>query len=264
MAQQNSLTLVDDLVADGKSHFTFDEARRRCGRSPTATANLLRRMKRSGLIDHVRHGHYAIRQLGVLGTRVAAEEIAMAVAAAFSAIPHRMAYRSALDEHDLITHPARSIQLAITRRVRAKSLSGRPLRLILEPAWKINVGAQTCGPSTVSSLERALLDAAARPRLVGGTAVLAEAITAAGQQIDLERLADLARQLSASAALRRIGSVADALEVSDVAGALQPLKAPRSDIDLEPGLQTPSVWRDTRWWVRWAQLPAELANVAKQ
>jgi len=84
------LRLVDDLVADGKTHFTFDEAQQRFGQSPSATGNLLRRMLTAGLIDRVRRGHYVIRQLGVLGTPSVAEEVALAVGAAFAGIPHRM------------------------------------------------------------------------------------------------------------------------------------------------------------------------------
>src|SRR4029450_6332918 len=83
--------------------------RRRTGRSPTATANLLKRLASKGLIDRVRRGRYVIRRLGVLGTPAPSEDIAIAVAAVFGGRPHRIAYRSSLDEHDLISHPSRVI-----------------------------------------------------------------------------------------------------------------------------------------------------------
>jgi predicted transcriptional regulator of viral defense system len=122
-----ALQLVDDLVAEGKTHFTFSEVVPRTGRSPSATANLLRRMAAAGLVDRVRRGHYVVRQIGVLGTRAAAEDIAIAVAAAFSGYVHRIAYRSALDEHELLTHPVRTIYVGTPKRMRVQSLSGRPL-----------------------------------------------------------------------------------------------------------------------------------------
>ena len=100
------LGLANELVASGKLHFTFSDARRRLGRSAAATGNLLKRMESAGLVDRVRRGHYVIRQLGVLGTPSVAEEVALAVGAAFTGIPHHMGYRTALDEHDLIVHPA--------------------------------------------------------------------------------------------------------------------------------------------------------------
>jgi len=259
-----ALMLVDDMVADDKTHFTFDEARQRIGRSASATANLLHRMVRNGLVDRVRRGHYVIRRLGVLGTRAAAEDLAMVVASAFSGYPHRMAYRTALDEHDLIVHPVRTIYVASTRRMRVKDLSGRPLRTVYESETAIRIGAVAQGQSWISDIERSLLDAAARPDLVGGAAVLAEAIAVAGTRIDLNKLNQHAKRLGWEAALRRIGSVADALEVEGLSGQLAPLRSPVADLDLEPSSGMTTVWRDSRWRVRWAQSPVELANVVRQ
>ncbi len=259
-----ALRLVDDVVADGLTHFTFDEARRRLGRSPTATANLLRRMVGHGLVDRVRRGHYVIRNLGVLGTRAAAEDVAIVVAPAFSGHPHRMAYRTALDEHDLIAHPVRTIYVASARRMRVKNLSGRPLRTVSEPEKAIRIGAMAYGGSWISDIERTLLDAAARPDLCGGAAVLAEAIAAAARKINPEGLTLYAEQLQWSAALRRVGSVADALGVEGLAGTLVPLRPPVADLDLEPGSGIATTWRDSRWRVRWEQSPEELANVVRQ
>jgi predicted transcriptional regulator of viral defense system len=259
-----ALGLVDDLVADGRAHFTFGEAQQRFGQSPSATGNLLQRMLTAGLIDRVRRGHYVIRQLGVLGTPSVAEEVALAVGAAFEGIPHRMAYRTALDEHDLIVHPARTIYVATSRRIRTKTLSGRPLTIVREPETSISIGAIACGSSWVSGVERALLDAAMRPNLVGGAAVLAEAIATAGNKIDVAALIDYALDLGWAAALRRIGSVADTLEIEGLAGQLHSLKPITADLDLEPGGNMPHCWRDTRWRVRWQQTPDEIANVVKQ
>ncbi len=263
-SHNTALRLVDDLVADGKTYFTFGEAQQRFGQSPPATGNLLRRMLTAGLIDRVRRGHYVIRQLGVLGTPSVAEEVALAVGAAFAGLPHRMAYRTALDEHDLIVHPVRTIYVATSRRIRSKTLSGRPLSIVREPETSINIGAIACGSSWVSGVERALLDAAMRPNLVGGAAVLAEAIATAGNRIDVAKLIGYAQDLGWAAALRRIGSVVDALEVGGLAGQLHPLKPITADLDLEPGRNMPQRWRDTRWHVRWQQTPDEIASVVKQ
>lgn len=259
-----ALKLVDDLVADGKTHFTFQEARRRLDRSAPATANLLSRLVAHGLVDRVRRGHYVIRELGVLGTRAAAEDLAIVVAAAFSGQPHRMAYGTALDEHDLIVHPVRTIHVATTKRMRVKSLSGRPLRTVSEPEKAVRVGAIARGPSWISDLERALLDAAARPELVGGDVVLAQAIVAAGKKTDPTRLTDYAERLGWAAALRRIGSISDALGVQGLSGNLDPLQHPVADLDLEPGADMARAWRDPRWRIRWAHSRDELANAATQ
>jgi predicted transcriptional regulator of viral defense system len=263
---KSSLVFLNDLVADGVLSFSFDEAVRRSGRSRTATANLLRRLADRGLLDRVNRGHYAVRSLGVLGTTAAAEDIALAVGTAFDGKVHRIAYRSALDENDLISHPSRSIQVATTpeNRIRSSTLSGRPLRLILEPDSAVSLGAQRRDSSWVSDLDRALLDAAARPELVGGAVVLAEAITTAGSRAHPKRIREYAERLGWATALRRLGSVADALEVHGLARRLQPISQPRTDIDLDVGRRSKTRWRDPTWRVRWSQTPKEIASVARR
>jgi len=261
--QRNTgLRLLDTLVAEGHVQFTAEEAATRLSRSPTSTSNLLRRLLRDGLVDRVRRGCYAIRPLGALGTTVASEDVLLAVAAGFSQVPHRVAYRSALDRLDLLVHPSRSIQVALTRPTRSAALSGRPLTVVLEPESSLSVGAETRSGTYVSDLERALLDAAARPELVGGIAVLAEALAVASARVNVDRMKAYATRLGWAAALRRIGSLGDALELRGLAGKLRPLRVPMSDIDLEPGGGDAS-WRDAKWRVRWDQPPDQLANVVR-
>jgi predicted transcriptional regulator of viral defense system len=103
-----------------------------------------------------------------------------------------------------------------------------------------------------------------RPNLVGGATVLAEAIATAGHKIDVTALLDYAQDLGWAAALRRIGSVADTLEVEGLAGRLHPLKPITADLDLEPGENIPHCWRDAQWHVRWQHTPDEIASVVKQ
>lgn len=258
------LQLLDELVSEGLTQFTSTEAVARLSRSPAATGNLLGRLVRDGLLDRVRRGHYAIRQLGTLGTVAAAENVLLAVAAGFADVPHRVAYRTALDQLDLLAHPSRTIQVALSKPTRSATLSGRRLTVVQESDAALVVGARRQDGVCISDLERALLDAAARPELVGGTAVLAEAIAAAASMgVDASRLITYARALSWGPALRRIGSIADTLKLDGLAGQLQPLVRPTSDIDLEPG-QATSAYRDARWWVRWDQLPSELRNIVNQ
>jgi predicted transcriptional regulator of viral defense system len=257
------LRLVNELVAEGHVQFTAEDAAARLKRSPTSTANLLHRLLRDGLIDRVRRGRYAIRPLGMLGTTAAAESVLLAVAAGFSQIAHRVAYRSALDYLELLVHPSRSIQVALTKPTRSERLSDRPLTTVIESEDAVSVGAEKHGETFVSNVERALLDAAARPELVGGIAVLAQALSAAVARVDPDRLRDYASRLQWGAALRRIGSIADALDLHGLAGRLTPLVQPTSDLDIEPGSRG-SAWRDAKWRVRWDQSPEQLSNVVHQ
>ena len=56
-APQQGLSLANELIAEGHATFTFEEVEQRLGKSKPATANLLKRMTRAGLIDRVRRGH---------------------------------------------------------------------------------------------------------------------------------------------------------------------------------------------------------------
>ena len=116
----------------------------------------------------------------------------------------------------------------------------------------------------MSDINRALLDAAARPELVGGAAVLAEAIATAGAKADPQRLTYYAARLNWAPALCRIGSLADTLELTALAGKLSPLSTRGFDIALEPRTGAAVAWRDARWRVRWAQPRDELVNVVWQ
>lgn len=258
------LSLANELAAEGVSAFTFEEAWKRLGTTKPAAANLLRRMERAGLIDRVRRGHYATRPLGLLGTPAVAEDIALCVGAAFKGVPHRIAYRTALYEHDLIVHPVRSIQIAVARPVRTTTLSGQPLKIAIEPPEKLDVGRIPRGTSWISDLHRAVLDAAHRPTLVGGLEVLAEAFAAAVPDLRVEILVEYARQLGWSAALRRLGSLADALALRSLEGELTPPKPISADLDLEPGNHGRTVWRDKRWRVRWPCAVDEVSAVIGQ
>ena len=205
-----------------------------------------------------------MRQLGVLGTSAAAEDVALSVGAALRGVPRRIAYRSALFEHDLVVHPARSIQVATDRRVRTRTLSGRPLRTVIEPPEALDVGRVRWGASWLSDRDRAVLDAAQRPRLVDGLEVLVEAFAAATPALHTDVLTEYARRLGWAAALRRLGSLADALALEPVAGRLTPIKPITADLDLEPGTDEPTVWRDRRWRVRWPRTADELLAVIGQ
>jgi predicted transcriptional regulator of viral defense system len=260
-----TLQLLDENLTAGHARLTSRDVREQLGLSPQATSNLLTRLREAGLVDRVAPGHYAIRQFGLLGTRAASEDVALAVAAFFADERHRIAYRSALDHHGLLTHPAPTIQVASPREVTVKQLSGRPLRTIIEPRATILAGAEGAGHGAViSSVERSLLDGAARMDLIGGAGVLAEALSAA--QPDPAVLQGLAQEISAAAALRRIGSLADQLQVPALASRLQALATPTSDIQLEP--QHPATgkrpFRDRKWRVVWAQAPSVIADGLEQ
>lgn len=258
------LSLADELVAEGSSTFTFNRAQELLGKKPSTVANLLARMEKAGLVDRVRRGHYAIRPLGRLGTPTVVEDIALAVGAALKDLPHRIAYQTALYEHDLLVQPVRSIQVAAIHPVRTRKLSTWPLKIVIESPENLEVGRVAQGISYFSDLHRAILDAARRPILVGGLEVLAGVLTVAAPNLSGEILMDYATRLNWPTAIRRLGSLADTLNLVSLQGVLAPLKRISSDLDLEPDQTGRTVWRDRRWQVRWTRTVDELLAVTTQ
>jgi predicted transcriptional regulator of viral defense system len=248
--QSRTLKLLDDLAADERAQLTSAEVRERLGLSSQAAANLLSRLVDAGLLDRVARGVYAPRPLGQLGTRAASEDVTLAVGAVFGGEPHRIAYRSALAHHDLLVHPARSIQVALPRRSKLTEISGRRLQPIYEPAETVMVGTQSAGHgSMVSLVERAMLESASRLDLCGGWITLAGALRHA--DLDPQGLAELAGRLDVGVAVRRIASIAEVLGLTGLADALP--APPRDTRLLALDAQAPveEAWTDTRWRVRW-------------
>jgi predicted transcriptional regulator of viral defense system len=252
------LDILDDLVAAGKETFESRDVQVLAGLSPQSTANILSRLVTHGLVDRVARGRYAIRSLGALGTRAASEDVTLAVAAAFGRRPHRIAYRSALDHHGLIDHPSREIIVVLDRSTRTEQVSGRRLRTVVESPHRIGIGAVPAGRGVqVSSVERALLESAARPGLAGGTSAFASALAAAHP--DINELLRLGHVLGARAAIQRIGSLAQALGLDELDARLKPLAVRLAWTRLDPDSnEDEGEWRDDTWRVVWPYSVEEL------
>ena len=246
MATDRSLRLLDKFAGEGRTAFTASEIQDALELSPQATSNVLGRLVKAGLVDRVTSGRYAIRQIGTLGTAAVWDDLGSAVAAVFAGHPHRIGYLTALDHHGLLIRPVRAIQVASAYRPRSKALAGRPLRAIRENPLMILAGTEPLGPSRVATVERALLDAASRPRLVSGASRVAESLAAVTAT---EGLAELAHAVGAEAGYRRIGSISTALSLP-VSHGLEP-EPWRTLVDLDTTAQHEHGWVDRTWGVAW-------------
>jgi predicted transcriptional regulator of viral defense system len=255
------LELVDSLVAEGKAAFTFEEAKAALNRSPTATANVLRRLQDAGLVDRLGRGRYAIRPLGSLHTSATADDLALAVGTAFVNREHRIAYLSALADLGLINHPVRTITVACTGQVRSRTISRRPLRVVLERADTIHLEAEPIGNSWRSTLERALFECALRVDLAGGIERLGLALAYGAADTDPGRLSLLAKVFGPRglAARRRLASLA---QILDVPLGLAPTIGPRQPVvGLDPR-DGRVAWVDNTFRVAWPLTADELRAVA--
>lgn len=257
------MELVNTLAADGYEVFSFEDARSVLDASASATANTLRRLRESGLVDRLSRGRYAIRPLGSLGTSAVSDDLTMAVGGALSGVEHRLGYLSALGELGLLTHPVRTVTVACARQVRARSVSKRRLRVVIERPETIHLGAEEVGSSWRSGVERALLDCALRVDLTGGAERLAEAAAAAAGEANPAKITEIASELGGRgpAAVRRLASLARALELPL---QLEPEVGNRKPVvRLDPGDDHVD-WIDPVFRVAWNTTEDELRSVVGQ
>jgi predicted transcriptional regulator of viral defense system len=254
------LDFLNTLVADGRTEFTFQDAVHLMAASPPATANALNRLTQTGLVDRVVRGRYALRPLGSLGTTAVSEDLALAVGAAFDGRLHRIAYRSALSEHGLLTHPVRTVYVACEKQVRFSHVSGRPLRVVIERPETIHLEVEPVDHSWRSTLERSLLECAMRVDLAGGVERLAEALARGANTAESVKITKLAHEFGARglAAERRLASLARAL---DLPLQLDPLvNTDRPLISLDPR-DNSTEWVDSTFRVTWNVTVDELKAV---
>jgi predicted transcriptional regulator of viral defense system len=256
------LNLLNRLVADGKDQFTFGEAVETFGGSASATGHTLARLGRSGLVDRVSRGRYAVRPVGALGTRAVSEDLATVIGAAFGGYRHRIAYRSALAEHDLLVHPVRAVYIACERQVRTHVIDGRPLRVVIERPDLIDLESEVVGRSLRSNVSRALLESAMRIELAGGITELAQALSSAVREVDPVAIAVLAEKFGPRglAGERRLASLASNLNLPL---EMRSTAAERPIIRLDPRDEE-SVWIDRAANVAWPISTDELLAVVEQ
>lgn len=252
--------LLDQLVAEGRAGISADEARNRLNKSPQATTNILARLVRDGWLERARRGHYLIRNLGYLGVPASSrEELGTLVAAAAGGRLTRVAYATALHEHDLLSRPWHPIQFAVDRRLFVARLGDRPVEAHIESGERLAFGAEPFGPSSISSVERALIESAQRPRLVGGIATVAEALARVGK-VHEATIKQLAGQLGYSAGLRRLVTLNRGLELHNLDGLkIRPVKV--REIPLDPTDRRTEGHLDERAGIRWPGPVEELRAV---
>lgn len=254
------LELIDNLLSEGLDEFTFDDARAHLNVSTEATANFLARLRKIGLVDKLARGHYAIRPLGALGTSLVTEDLSTAVGAAFESHEHRIAYLSALSELGVLSHPVRTIYVACSKPVRFSTVSGKPLRVVLEKPETIHLEAEAVKNSWRSSLERALFECALRVDLIGGVERLAEVIGSGSRDADARRMARLASEFGSRgfAAERRIASIAMTLRLPL---RLNPKVSVRQPVIRLDPRDDRVVWTDSRYRVSWNTTVDELQAI---
>lgn len=258
-----TLHLLNRLAQMEETTFTSAEAAEIMGTSPQATSNMLTRLARQGLVTRVARGVYVTRAPGLYGTSPVSENVLAATHAALRNTPHRVSFRSALSFHGVLTRPSRTIQVASPQRIQMSSIAGWPLDVVFEGEATLAIGALPAQEnlSSVSTIERALLESARNVDRVGGVDVVADALDSLGGSVDVQEVRRLRKELRLSAALQRLASIARRAGYEDTATELLGTDRFRRVVTIEPGSTDPGEYVDISARVSWStaaldQVPA--------
>lgn len=172
-----------------------------------ATANLLSKLMRRGVVARVKTATYLILQMGSENAQlknwpIIARELA-------GANPYFISYYSAMRLHGMTTHPLLDVYITVNKRGKDRTLSDITYHFIYckkKHFW----GAKTHWATKqdqvqVSDLERTVLDGLDRPDLSGGLIEVIRGLWGKQKEMDWDRLIQYAIKFRTKAVVKRLG-----------------------------------------------------------
>jgi predicted transcriptional regulator of viral defense system len=209
-----SARLLFEVQKKGKSLFTLGEALRLTHTSYPATASLLAKLVRRGVVARIKTGTYLILRAGSEDAQlknwpIIARELA-------GKDPHFISHYSAMRLHGMTSHPLLEIHITVLKRKKPKQVSGITYRFIFSKKdhfWGKSAHWVTRQDQIqVSDLERTILDGFDRPDLCGGLAEVVRGLWAKQKEIDHKKLWEYARSFRTKAAVKRLGFILETLQ----------------------------------------------------
>lgn len=210
-----SAQLLKALAEDNRAVFSVAEAQRylrahtNTPYTEAATRELLRRLVRSGWAARLGAGRYAIVPLSsgdLLTPQVNRYVIAREI---LGEAPYYISHASAMDIHNLLTHPVTEVLVSTPQRLKVREILGTPYRFIYTPAANVwgceSVWVTPYEQVMASDLERTLLDGVMRSDLCAGLGQVATALWMRHDEIKWERLAAYTMRARHHAAAQRLG-----------------------------------------------------------
>jgi len=225
------LSLLDKLARNG-SVFTVEDARLISGVAPEVLWVMLSRMESRGWIERIEKGKYLIVPLGAEKGRYTLHEF---VIASVLVEPCCIAYWSALNFHGLTEQMPRTVFVQTTARKKTsrQTVFGVDYCIVRVDGKKIFGTEKHWIEGTavnVTDPEKTIVDCLDRPRHCGGIVEVAKALL--GRPIDARKLIDYSKRINNSGVMRRLGFLADLLELDiDV-----PMVTTRSYLPLDPSM----------------------------
>jgi predicted transcriptional regulator of viral defense system len=205
----NSADLLVRLSGAHKGIFSIEDAQAITGWSYERTADIVRKLSRKRWLVRLVPGKYLIIPLeaGLEGFPMADRYVI--AREVLGSVPYYMSHYSAMELHQMTTHPVNTVFVTVRRRRRGRVIAGVDYRFVYASprsfwGWE-ETWATPQEQVRVSDLEKTLLDGAARPHLCGGTGELGRGLWLRRDDLDERRLVEYAKRLDRKAASRRLG-----------------------------------------------------------
>jgi predicted transcriptional regulator of viral defense system len=260
--------LVTELAQRDPPVFTLADARHVLGASAQVTSNLLSGLLRQGWIVRVRRGVYEVAPIWATRGSFASDRFA-GLSQSLEP-PYYVGYRSALERYGWHQHPVVGrLWIAVPQPRRLLRTPRDRVIWVVTKAdrfdWGLTQRWLGSARVSVSDPERTFLDCLHLPRHAGGITEVGSAMIRAWSTLDLDRLLAHVERLGNTSVTRRLGALAEAVELEGATRLTQRLPQRRwrgRPVSLDPSLPAGGEV-NRRWGVRMNVPADELATLGR-
>lgn len=211
---------------------------------------LLYDLVKRGILERIKPGVFLILKLGETNSQLSSWPII--AEKLMQSNKDYIAYWSAMRLHGMTMHPQLKVYIVTDKQLKKKKIANIEYQFICNQPKK-NLGVvkhwvNKHNQTTVSDLEKTILDALDRPELCGGVEEIAKGIWIKQKKIDWHRLSVYAKQFHSKAAVKRLGFLLEVLAIeNESVDSLQAIIINSHDYNL----LDPSASRSGKFMQRW-------------
>lgn len=239
--------VLSNLSYSGKSVFTAEDIKEFV-EDPRYIIDSLRRKR---WILKIRKEVYAIAPLEAGENGSEAFTLHSFTIASFLVEPYYIGYWSALNYHGLTDQTPSAVYVATTKPRNSRRVLNTQFKFVTIPKWKlfgIDLADIEKRKINISSKEKTIADCLDHPEHAGGVEEVAKAIYSASgnSEIDFRRLVDYSKKLRNGAVLKRLGFIAETLNIKGLSSLVSNTKLTSGYSALDPVLP-----KEGKIWERW-------------